>query len=495
MLRAPCLLAVLSIFSFYPLHSADKPKHHGKPLSATEIFKRAAPAIVEIDCFDEKGVKTSLATGFLVSSDGRIATNFHVIATCKAATVKFANGDIYDAPMVVDTDLRKDLALIRVKAVNTPQLALGDSDTLEIGETVYSIGNPSGLQNTLQQGLVNAFRQVTGYKLVQVSASINPGNSGGPILNDQGAVVAIASARIQGADNLGFAVPINYLKGYLGTRTEVPFGSFAAAMAPILAKAKAADPVGDWSGRLGNGSQGLQVVVHLRRNATGLEGTLDGPDQNSTGIRITAISLDQSKLTFRADSVHVQYAGVITAQGDKIEGTWDQGSPVALNLARLQPGQNATTLAPVRETVVQSPSSPIAVREDKLETFLRTKIGVWTAEDAKATLGKVVMERPFKWANAERDGVGVELQFLTPGTEFSRVGLRFSGTSFKLVNIAFLPPQSVTWVRQLEYMKQKFPGDNFTVGGRAEQPEYNFHGCRTIFAVKADGTVAWMFAY
>lgn len=328
---------VFFLFSFFPLHSSAQPKDPGKPLSAAEIFRRSAPAVVEIDCLDEKASKISLGTGFLVNSEGRIATNFHVIAACKAISVKFANGDIYDASMVVDTDIRKDLALIRVKAANTPQLPLGDSDTLEIGDTVYSIGNPSGLQNTLQQGIVNGFRPVAGYNLVQVSASLNPGNSGGPILDDQGAVVAVAAAKVQGAENLGFAVPINYLKGYLETRTEIPFATFASVMGAALAKVKSLDPVGNWSGMLGNGPHPLHIVVHLLRSASGLEGTMDSPDQHAMGLQLTAVSMDQSKLTFRVDSVHGRYTGAMSAQGNKIDGIWDQGNPMPLILERIRP--------------------------------------------------------------------------------------------------------------------------------------------------------------
>lgn len=482
-----------------PLHSADRKKRHGKPLDATEIFKRSAPGIVLINCLNEKGAVASLGTGFLVSSDGRIATNFHVIDTCRAVSVKFANGDIYDAPMVVDTDVRKDLALIRVKAVNTPALPLGDSDDLEVGQRIYSIGNPSGLQNTLQDGLVNGFRQVTGYKLVQVSASLNPGNSGGPILDEEGAVVAIAARIVRGAENLGFAIPINYLKGYLETRTEVPFGTFAAAMTPILAKLKAAqDVAGNWSGTLGTGEHALRVAVHIRRSAGGLEGTLDSLDQNAMGMKITSISFEQSNLSFRVDSVHGQYSGKLTAQGDRIEGTWTQTSPMALNLERIGPKAIASVAAgPARAFIPpQAGSAVMPVGTDKLEQFLRTKIGVWTADDAKATLGTVVKEAPFHWHNKERDGVGVYLIFNSPGTAFRSVNLRFSGTNQKLVNIAFEPLGPMQWTSQLAYMRQKFPGDEFSVQSRPPQlPEYDFPRSRTIFTVRPDGTVATMFAY
>jgi TonB family protein len=221
---------LLLLFSFGNGVSQDKKRRHGKPLGAAEVFKMAVPSIVAIDCLGPTKAKISTATGFVVGESGRILTNFHVIRPCGAVTVRLSNGDAYDSVLVVDTDERKDLALLRVKAVGLHPLALGDSNDTVVGQAIYSIGNPNGLQNTLQQGLVSAFRQVEGYRIIQVSASINPGNSGSPILDDEGKVVAVAVAKIVGAENLGFAIPIDYAKGLLTSTEEVSFAVFAASM-------------------------------------------------------------------------------------------------------------------------------------------------------------------------------------------------------------------------------------------------------------------------
>jgi S1-C subfamily serine protease/sugar lactone lactonase YvrE len=223
-----CLLAI-------PGLSADQKK--AKPLSASEVFKRSVPGIVAIDCFGEDSKPIATASGFLVADNGKILTNVHVIAQCQTVSVRLSNGDTYDAPVVQEVDARKDLAMIRIKAVSLPFLTLGDSDKIEIGQTVYSIGNPKGLQNTLQQGLVSGFHQAVGYRAVQVSASINPGNSGGPVLDDQGRVIAVAMSKITDAENLGFAVPINYAKGFLDSKTDTPFAVFATAMRQAFANA------------------------------------------------------------------------------------------------------------------------------------------------------------------------------------------------------------------------------------------------------------------
>lgn len=226
--------ALLSLVAF-PSFSADKKKP--KPLTASEIFKRSVPAIVAIDCLGENGTKIGTASGFLVAENGKIFTNLHVIAACQNLAVRLSNGDTYDSASVIAVDARKDLALIRIKAVSLPVLPMADSNEIEVGQVVYSIGNPKGLQNTLQQGLVGGFQQGNGYRLVQVSASLNPGNSGGPILDDQGRVIAVAAMKVNGAENLGFAIPINYAKGYLDTSTDTPFAAFAAAMKQVLTNA------------------------------------------------------------------------------------------------------------------------------------------------------------------------------------------------------------------------------------------------------------------
>ena len=226
----PFLLTLASCFA-----APQKPAKL-KPLKAADVFKRVGPTVVAIDCMNANNVRISTAAGFIVSADGKIVTNLHVIALCQRVATRLANGDIYDSASVVEYDMRKDLAVIRIKAASLPVATLADSNDLEVGQNVYSIGNPNGLQNTLQQGLVSGFRQMDGYKLVQVSASLNPGNSGGPIVDEAARIVAVAASKIQGMENLGFAIPINYAKGYLDSKNETPFATFAATMHDTLTK-------------------------------------------------------------------------------------------------------------------------------------------------------------------------------------------------------------------------------------------------------------------
>jgi S1-C subfamily serine protease/sugar lactone lactonase YvrE len=240
MKRVTCIPAGLVLLVAHAISASAADKK--KPLSAAEVFKRTTPGIVAIDCLGNGAAKIGTASGFLVSDNGKIVTNFHVIQQCASLMVRLSNGDTYDSTYVNEVDPRKDLAIIRIKAASLTPLTLGESNDIEVGQTIFSIGNPSGLQNTLQQGLVSAIRPLNGYRLIQVSASINAGNSGGPILDGQARVVAIAAAKITGAENLGFAIPIDYAKGLLDSKNEIPFTTFAVGLKEALAKVAANKP-------------------------------------------------------------------------------------------------------------------------------------------------------------------------------------------------------------------------------------------------------------
>jgi hypothetical protein len=196
------------------------------PIDAGQIYKRVSPAVVLIEGLNSKRQPDKQGSGFLVSSDGRILTNFHVIAHSKEATVRLANGDAYDDVQVLSVDKRKDIALIKIKAVDLAFMALGRSGSIEIGSAVYAVGNPLGLQNTLSQGLVSGVRQFDGYQYFQISAPISPGSSGGPVVAADGTVIGIAVGSLEGGQNLNFAIPIDYAKGMLTSNQPQPLTAF-----------------------------------------------------------------------------------------------------------------------------------------------------------------------------------------------------------------------------------------------------------------------------
>jgi serine protease Do len=163
-------------------------------------------------------------SGFIASSDGLIVTNRHVVTEQGADyTVMTNDGNKYDA-QVMAIDPTNDVAILKINASGLPVLALGDSGNLKIGQTVIAIGNSLGeFRNTVSKGIISGLkRNVTagdGFgqseslsEVIQTDAAINPGNSGGPLLNINGQVVGINVAMAQGAENIGFALPIDIVK-------------------------------------------------------------------------------------------------------------------------------------------------------------------------------------------------------------------------------------------------------------------------------------------
>ncbi len=163
-------------------------------------------------------------SGFIVSGDGMIVTNKHVVADTEASYTVFTNdGKKYDAS-VLARDPAQDLAVLKIQATGLPTLPLGDSDAVELGQSVIAIGNALGeFRNTVSVGVISGLaRTVTASDraggtetiqgVFQTDAAINPGNSGGPLLNLKGQVIAINTAVASGAQNIGFAIPVNRVK-------------------------------------------------------------------------------------------------------------------------------------------------------------------------------------------------------------------------------------------------------------------------------------------
>ena len=163
---------------------------------------------------------TGQASGFIVTADGYILTNSHVVKDASEITVKLNEGKEYDAK-VIGLDPNTDIAVIKIDATNLPYVKLGDSEKLEVGEWVIAIGNPYGLQASLTVGVVSAKGRnnldlANIEDFIQTDAAINRGNSGGPLLNLDGQVVgmntAIVSSTGAGSMGIGFAIPSNMIK-------------------------------------------------------------------------------------------------------------------------------------------------------------------------------------------------------------------------------------------------------------------------------------------
>jgi serine protease Do len=194
--------------------------------SIPDLVEKLSPSVVNIstarivkDLLGREINQKGMGSGFIISEDGYIFTNNHVVDKADKIEVKLANGKEYNAE-IKGRDASTDLALIKIIAPAKLQyVRMGDSDQSRIGEGVLAIGNPLGLDHTVTAGIISAKGRVLGAgpydNFLQTDASINPGNSGGPLCNLAGEVVGINTAIIAQAQGIGFAIPINMAKEIL----------------------------------------------------------------------------------------------------------------------------------------------------------------------------------------------------------------------------------------------------------------------------------------
>ena len=184
---------------------AQQPASDRAPARVTDTLLSAAVTLT---------TNTGYGSGVLVGSSGVIVTSLHVIQGVTAVSVRLANGDVFDDVRILDVDARRDLAVIKIKAFGLPVVPLGNSDLTAVGDSAYVVGSPRGLTNTLTSGIISAIRDSgDGYRLFQTSAAVSPGSSGGGLFSPRGELVGIVASKMRDAENLNFAVPINYVRG------------------------------------------------------------------------------------------------------------------------------------------------------------------------------------------------------------------------------------------------------------------------------------------
>jgi regulator of sirC expression with transglutaminase-like and TPR domain len=196
-----------------------------KPDNAKTVEQLAAAArksVVVVTTTGRDGMKTSVGTGFVVSADGLVATNLHVIDEGRPIAVELADGTRHDATAVHASDRPLDLAIVRIAAKDLTPLDLGDSDKLKDGEAVVALGNPLGFKHSVVSGVLSARREFEGKPMLQVAIPVEPGNSGGPVLDMHGRVQGIVSIKSLVTANLAFAVPVNALKLLLKKPNSIP---------------------------------------------------------------------------------------------------------------------------------------------------------------------------------------------------------------------------------------------------------------------------------
>jgi V8-like Glu-specific endopeptidase len=196
--------------------SPHKVQHPRKDVAT--IAKETKGAVVSIVMADKSEQPIAQGSGFVVTKNGLVVTNYHVIKSGSSAIVKLPDGSFFTVDGVLAFDKKRDIAVIKAHGNNFKTVALGDSDRLQVGEEVVAIGSPLSLESTVSNGIVSGVRSEDEDSfgpvnpLLQITAPISHGSSGGPLFNMFGEVVGITSAALTGGENLNFAVPINDAK-------------------------------------------------------------------------------------------------------------------------------------------------------------------------------------------------------------------------------------------------------------------------------------------
>ena len=187
-----------------------------------ELAAIAKKSVVVVTFIGRDGQRQGLGAGFIVSEDGLIATNLHVIGEARPIRVELHDGRKFDVTTVHATERSQDLAVLKIDARDLPALPLGNSDELQEGQPVVAIGNPMGLERSVVSGVLSARRDIEGRSMLQIALPIERGNSGGPLLDLQGRVHGLLTLKSLKTENLGFAMCVNSLKPLLEKPNPIP---------------------------------------------------------------------------------------------------------------------------------------------------------------------------------------------------------------------------------------------------------------------------------
>lgn len=206
--------------------SKGKAKAKGTPPASAaktteDLAESIKPSLVKISQLGREGLD-GIGSGFVVSADGLIATNLHVIGEARRLQIEMHDGKKHTVTEIHATDAKLDLALLKVNATGLKPLPLGDSAKVRQGESVVAMGAPEGLAFSIVKGVLSATREIDGNDMLQVAIPIEKGNSGGPLLNMQGKVLGLLTLKSLKTDNLGFAMPVNALKTLIEKPNPVP---------------------------------------------------------------------------------------------------------------------------------------------------------------------------------------------------------------------------------------------------------------------------------
>jgi serine protease Do len=382
-IRIASLLTILvgNTFSVSPGTAANSAALENRPSSFSAIAKKAMPIVVNISTTSQRSSRgggdpieeffnrffgespprenpqRSLGSGILISRDGEILTNYHVVRNADVIKVKLADQTEYEARLLGKDD-RTDLALIKLrKAVNTlPAAKLGNSNQLEVGDWVMAIGNPFGLEHTVTAGIVSAKGRVIGAgpydNFIQTDASINPGNSGGPLINAQGEVIGVNTAIFSqsgGNTGIGFAIPIDLAKkvadqlrkngrvvrGWLGIRAQdvSPQSAGSLGLAKNLGETAIVTDVADSSPAAEAGIKTGDIILEF--NGKPMPKSHDLPS-------LIADTAPGQKVSFKiirdkSERIITARIGELPEEGDPLQQAESKDPEIGLRVQRITP--------------------------------------------------------------------------------------------------------------------------------------------------------------
>lgn len=229
------LAAISALALSNPAVGIEQPKATATPLSAKQVFALAAPAVLRVESwrfFDKD--PTATGTGFFISQDGLAVTNYHVIKDAQYVRFVDKTEAIFDIEGLKALSIRDDIVIVKLKARNVHSIQLGGSSTIQIGDSVYTIGNPAGLDHSLSNGLLSGRRELhPDQPLLQTTAPISSGSSGGPLLDESGRAIGVTSFFLADSQNLNFAVPTSTVQRLLDSSAQLkPIESILVPLEP-----------------------------------------------------------------------------------------------------------------------------------------------------------------------------------------------------------------------------------------------------------------------
>jgi hypothetical protein len=231
MKRYPAQISAL--VGFFGVLLITAPIAYANKKDIATLTRESLPATVLVVATGSVAGTVQQGSGFVVSANGQVVTNYHVMKGADSAVVKFPNGAFYFVSGIVAVDAAHDLVVLKIDGKDLPFLELGDSDKVQVGQEVLAIGSPLALEGTVSNGIISAIRGENEERLFQTTAPISHGSSGGALIDIEGRAIGITSLQVTEGQNLNFAIPVSVLKPLLAARGIQPLSSGKRAETPV----------------------------------------------------------------------------------------------------------------------------------------------------------------------------------------------------------------------------------------------------------------------